>query len=240
MPFPRRMRHEAGRRGAREVVRISDGLRTGLTTALFALCAACAAVLMTRDVNWRHNHDRAIELGDAAGRAGDYSLAERHYRRAVEFNPYSPLAHLNLGALLDRRLADNENAMKHYRYSQKFGGVEQYDAFIKNGIAILDMIGAGVLEDPAYALEDIFLAVEAGSLDSFKARLAPALAGDADRYWRSWRERGRGDLRYRRMRRRIGGRYDAALDIAYPDGTSMSMHFSCSPREPWRLSLAFP
>ncbi|MDR0361944.1 MAG: hypothetical protein LBJ46_04575 [Planctomycetota bacterium] len=207
---------------------------------VWTLCAAGFVWLAAIDLDWKRNHDLALEQGDIAKYARHYDLSRRHYEEAVRINPYSADAHLLLALLYDRRLADNEQALKHYLYARKYAPDHEYTGMIDSSIEVLERIRSGVIEDPVDALADMEDAALDGYPEIFRLRLDPALAADADSYYRGWAARGRGTLAYRRMVREGDGGWRAVLDLAYADGSVMSAHFRAVPGRPWRMMLAFP
>lgn len=207
---------------------------------LWTVSLVGVAWLASIDFDWKHNHDLAIERGNIAKYAGDYPLSRMHYEQAVRYNPYSADAHLALAVLYDRRLADNEKALRHFLYARKYNPEHPYKTVVDDSIDALDLIRTGIMEDPMDALADMETAVGIGSPDRFRRRLAPALEGDADAFYRAWIARGPARLSYRRLVREGGGGWRAILDLHYDDGVAMSMHFLAAPAAPWRMTLSFP
>ncbi len=112
----------------------------------------------------------------------------------------------------------------------------------REGCAIYDSAGMTleeVIDVLAGASEKGWLAVRLHTGD-------PSLYGGKDAgeagaaHFRAWRERGAGKIVYSRVETDGSGMYDAELELAFPDGSSMSMHFRCPLRSIWKLSLSFP
>ncbi|MDR1611937.1 MAG: hypothetical protein LBT97_04040 [Planctomycetota bacterium] len=207
---------------------------------LWTISLTGVAWLATVDFDWKSNHDIAIERGDNAQYTGDYGLARMYYQQAVRFNPYSADAHRMLATLYDRRFADNENALRHFLYARKYDPERRRRSAMDDSTDALDLIRAGVIEDPMDALSDMETAVGIGSLERFRARIGPAIEQDAETFYQAWIARGPGRLSSRRMIREADGGWRAVLDLYFDDGAAMSMHFRAAPTLPWRMTLSFP
>lgn len=208
---------------------------------VLALCAAGAGwLVLGRDVDWPSRNRAARARALAAENAGDYGRARSGYEEALVSHPYDWEAHLRLANLLNHRLNVRSDALRHYLHALAYSPDRSIDAAARAEIAILHLLRNGELEDPADALEDMFLAAGAGAREEFLFRLDTGLLEGGDSYWSAWRERGRGKIAYSRIESDGRGLYDAMVELVFADGSSMSMHLRCPLRNIWRLGLSFP
>lgn len=211
-----------------------------LALAVGAGAVAVGIAVLARDVEWRHRGREAVRLGDGARDNGNYEAARDHYLRAIADNPYDWEAHHRLAAILNHCLNDHEGALRHYllalAYSPDPGIV---DATTRE-VTILRLMRAGELENPAQAIEDMFQAVESNARSAFVGRLDDPLWHAAEAYWQGWLRRGRGKVAAMKIASVQGGHYHAAVELGFPDETSMLLHLRCPPRDVWRLNLGFP
>ena len=216
------------------------GARKALALALAGIGACLALFVMTRDLDWKRNHDAAMALGREAFMNGDITAARDSFGRAAAFNPFSADAHFSLANLCDTRLGDNEGALSHYLAGLECDPDHPRAGEAAKALAALDMIRSGRIEDPLDAVADMTLAVRDDLFAAFGERLDPKLTAFAGAYWSAWRERDSGALIQRRISQNDAGGFDAVLGFSFRDGSSMSMHFSCLAGQPWRLGVGFP
>ncbi len=207
---------------------------------MLIVCLLLLSWIATRDLQWKRKHDAAMEHGTWAANADDFQAARDYYLQALIFNPYSPEAHYRIAEIYGSFFGENEEALKHYAAALDFAPKQQRAVEAANAIAVLEMIMAGILEDPVDAVEDMYIAASQQSLASFSNRLDPTLPGNAGAYMKAWSERGKGVLRHRRIRQRSDDEFDAVLSFSYANGDRMSMHFTCQPGQPWKLDASFP
>ncbi len=216
--------------------------------ALAVACAAAAAawLVFTRDVGWPVRARDARIRGRQAEAAANYAGARAFYEAALADNPYDADTHLRLARLLSRRLLDRAAAHREYLYALAYSPDPMIIPDVEAEMRILTLLQSGELEAPENAIADMTAAVEAGAEGLFRLRLDPSLYGGKDAgeagaaHFRAWRERGAGKIVYSRVETDGSGMYDAELELAFPDGSSMSMHFRCPLRSIWKLSLSFP
>lgn len=210
--------------------------------ALGLVCAAglAAWLVFARDVDWPARARAARTRGREAEAAGDYPRARIFYETALANNPYDAATRLRLAHLLNHRLGDRAAAHRQYlralAYSPDPAVVPEAEAELR----ILSLLRAGELETPEDAVADMLAAAESGAEALFAGRLAGRLREAAPAHFRAWRERGRGEIVYNRVVAAGDGLYDAMLELAFPDGATMSMHFRCPLRNIWQLNLSFP
>lgn len=215
-------------------------LRRWLAIALILLSAAGAYFVFSRDIDWETRNKEARRLGLSAEHNGNFNAARAYYEAALANNPYDWETHLSLANILNHRLNNQNDAIRHYlfalAYSREPSLVESTNAEVE----VLRLMRSGKLENPASALEDIFLAVEAGAEQSFYRRLSISTRDDWPVYWKNWNTRGRGQVTRTRIVSTHDGFYDAMIEMDFPDNTSMSIHMYCPLQDIWRLELSFP
>lgn len=222
-------------------VRNSDNsLRGWLAVLLLLLSAAAAYFVFTRDIDWDKRGREERGLGQTTHNNGNQELARDHFEAALANNPYDWRAHLALANLLNHYLGNQDGALRHYLYALAYSPEPGIENETQTKITILRLMRTGELEDPRNALEDMFVAVENDAVGIFSRRLSVSLYEDAQAYWKGWKERGRGRISYCRIENTNDGYYDATVELDFPDGTTMAMHFICSLREVWRLQVSFP
>ncbi len=214
--------------------------RRWLALALMALSIAAAAVILSRDMDWEKRSREARYLGLIAESNGNYETARAHYETALANHPYDWATHLSLARILNYRLNDYANALRHYLFALGYSPQMAIAQEVNPEIELLKMVFRGELENPGHALEDMFRAIEEGTEELFYLRLSPRLRDSLPDYWRGWTERGRGKLVFCRMRDENNGFFDAHVSLVYPDETVMSMHMYCVKGQVWRLELGFP
>lgn len=207
---------------------------------LAILTIGAAAWLLSRDVGWENRRREAKALAQAAAENGNFQSAKQYYLVALANQPYDWESHMALARIDYLRLSDFESALRHYLYALAYTTNQPVAQEAREEIEILRLIRLGELENPRDALEDMFLAAEEGAERMFITRLSPELAEDAESYWQAWSGRGRGELRYCRIRKGNDGFFDANIELHFPDETTMSMHFYCVKGTVWRLELSFP
>ncbi len=208
---------------------------------LLVLCAAAAGwLVLSRDVGWPARRRTARARALAAESARDYPLARSHYEAALAADPFDWETRLGLANLLNHRLRVRDAALRHYLLALAYSP----DSFVADEteaeIDVIRLLAEGGLEDPADALEDMFLAVEAGAKAQFAGRLDIWLLEGGDRVWDVWRGRGRGEIVFSRIESGGRGMYGATVELAFADGTSVSLLLRCPLRNIWRLSASFP
>ena len=219
---------------------INNGVRFWAALILALGAGTAAWLVFTRDVDWQARNREARMQGYTAEINGNYPLARSRYETALANHPYDWETHLRLANLLNHRLNDQNDALRHYLYALAYSADSSIVAETEAKIRILYLLRTGELEDPQNALEDMFTAAETGTKNLFLRRLDAGLYQGAESYWSAWRGRGRGSVAFSRIEAGRDGMYDALLELDYPDGTIMSMHFRCPLRDVWRLSLSFP
>ncbi len=230
------------RRSSDTEVRTKDaGRSVHAWAAVILLLSAIvlAAWLVGRDTDWEERSAAERESGLSTLANYRFPEAKVHFETALGINPYDWATHLSLAQVLSRHLNDNAGALKHYLLALAYAPEDADLKPLTDQVDILSLIRSGFMEDPTDAVEDMFMAVEAGVKSAFYRRLSPRLRGDFAAYWEAWNLRGRGKVVFRRIARE-GGDYDALLAIAFADQTTMSMHFHCIARESWRLDVSFP
>ena len=215
-------------------------IRKMLTVVLIAVSLMLYVFIMTRDLEWKRKHDAAMNQGRRALAIGDVPAARDFFSQASVADPFSAEAYFSLAEICDRRLGDEEGAFRYYLASLACAPDHPRASEAETALHAINMIRAGVIEDPQDAAADMALAANEGTLGIFAERLTPDLAPLAETYWRAWRERGVGVPIQHRIIRNNEGRFYAVLGFAFPDGVSMSMHFSCLAGHPWQLTLSFP
>lgn len=222
------------RRGA------GNGVRFWFALALALGAGTAAWTVLTRDVDWPTRNRDARAQGRTAENNGNYPLARARYETALANHPYDWETHLRLANLLNHRLNDQDDALRHYLYALAYSPDPAIVAETEAKIRILRLLRTGELEDPQNALEDMFVAAETDTENLFFRRLEAGLRPGRESYWNGWRERGRGVVAYSRVEAGREGMYDAVLELEFPDGTTMSLRLRCPLRDIWRLSLSFP
>ncbi len=212
-----------------------------ILAAVLVLATVSAAYLVfTRDVSWERRNSGARRQGLNAVHNGNFLAARDYFQNALANHPYDWRTHYNLANIQSHRLNDPEAALKHYLYTLAYCPESAILARARAEVDILRLVRSGELENPADALNDMFDSAEGGARWLFEQRLSLPARGEAEAYWQGWRKRGRGMLANLRIRIRGESLYDAYMEVRYPDGTVMSMHFTARLRDIWRLSLAFP
>lgn len=215
--------------------------RRWLALALVFFSLLSAIMVFSRDVEWRQRRHEARRQGLTAEVNGDFPAARRHFETALAYHPYDWETHLSLAEVLNHRLGDYDNALRHYLYGLAYSPEPAVVEPTRRKISILRLIRAGELEDPRDALADMFLAAEAGERRTFNRRLAANLLPKAPQYLESWGERGRGEVLFSRVLGERDGFFDATVELSFPEsGTTMSLHLQCPLRDVWQLSLGFP
>lgn len=214
--------------------------RRWLALFLIVVSAGAAAWLLSRDIDWESRYREARRLGVEAEYNGNFPLARRYFETALADNPYDWATHLALARLLDRRLGDVTGALRHYLYALAYTAEPLVEAEAREAVSILRMIRQGVLENPVYALEDMFLAVEAEAPNAFRQRLGPGLNEDFRVFWEAWNERGRGTLSYQAISMAGDGLFYARVAVAFPNNVSMAMRLRSEKNDIWRLDSSFP
>ena len=206
---------------------------------LFSVCAM-GVWLATRDFRWEQRAEEAKLRGTTARQNGAFKTASIHYQEVLANNPHDWEAHLALASLYDHRLDKPGEALKHYLYALAYSPEPSIAGEARSSVDIIRLRMAGDLENPADALDDMFMSVESGSRDLFRHRLGDSLRPDIDAFWNAWNARGRGSIIYSRIAVLGDNLYDAYIEISYQDGSEMSMHFVCVENDVWRLYASFP
>ncbi len=214
--------------------------RRWLAIGMVALSIIAAIWLFSRDIEWENRRREARLNGLSAEANGNYQAAREFFELALANHPYDWKTHLSLARILNHRLGDYTGAMRHYYYALGYTPEPSAMQDVRSELEVLDMIRRGELENPRDAIEDMFLAMEAGTEQLFRYRLSRRLKDDFSAYWNAWRQRGRGDTVYCRIRNEKDGFFDANVDLVFPDATSMSMHLYCVKNQVWRLEISFP
>ncbi len=211
-----------------------------IAVVLLLAAIGVAAWLYQRDTDWEERSRDHRSRGVAAMNNNQYLEARVHFEAALAANPFDWTAHQLLARVFGNFLHDNSGALRHYLYALAYAPESTDVKEMTDQVDVLYLIRAGFLESPADAIEDMFLAVEAGAKSAFFSRLSPRLRGDFAAYWDGWSRRGRGVVTYQRVWKEQSGLYDARVSVAFPDQTALSMHLLCSARDTWRLDVAFP
>ncbi len=214
---------------------MAEILRMG-AAIVFTLCAAGAAWLVfTRDVDWPVRNREARLRGHAAEGGGDYVLARSWYEAALASHPYDWDTRLQLANLLNYRLFDREGALVQYLYALAYSPDPSIAAETEAKVRVIRLLRGGELEDPADALEDIFVAAETGAEDLFLSRFAEEATGtEGNDLWEAWRGRGRGRVQFSRVESGRDGVYVALLEVEYPGGEAAPVRMRCRVRELWK------
>jgi hypothetical protein len=215
-------------------------LRRWLATGLFVFAMASAIAVWCRDVDWEKRQHEARAMGRTAETNGNYQRARQYYEAALANHPYDWESHFSLAKILNHHLNDQDDALRHYLYAMAYSPESAVVANARQETVILELVRSGEIENPLDAVEDMFMAVEAGAREAFALRLSPALRKSADIYWRAWKKRGRGTPVFSRVHNERDGFFDAVVELDFPDGTSMSMHLHCPYLDIWRLDVSFP
>ena len=208
--------------------------------ALALVLLAAALWLFTRDTRWSIRQMEARERGLAAELNSQPVAARAAYEEALATNPYDWETHLSLAGIFYHWLNNHEGALRHYLLAMAYCPDPAMVDEISRAAGILSLIRDGSLENPADAIEDLFQAAETEAEHLFLQRLGPDLRGDFDLFWKTWRERGRGIVVYQTISLGSDGRYDAGVEITFPDGVDMFLRLGCRRRDIWRLNLSFP
>lgn len=214
--------------------------RTWLALMLGLLAVLGALVVLTRDVAWDSRCRQARLLGHTAYGNGNYQAARTHYEEALANNPYDWESHYSLAQIFNHRLNDYEGALRHYLYALAYSPDAVIVESTKREINILRLIRSGELENPLEAVEDMFQSVESNARHAYLRRLELRLRRDIGAYWEGWRTRGRGEVVSTKITSNHEGIYDAAIELQFPDDTSMLLHLQSPLRDIWRLDLSFP
>lgn len=237
------MSHRTQRRStdADGIARPRGTNRRVLAAVLVVLALLSALLVFSRDVEWRERRQEARRMGIMAEENGDYQIARRHFETALACHPYDWESHLSLAELLNYRIGDYENALRHYLYCLAYSPEPSAADPVRKKISILRLIRSGELEDPRDALADMLLAARMEARQTFERRLSEDLLPEAAHYLESWRRRGPGEVFYARVLSGRDGCFDATVGLSFPeDETLMSIHLRCRPRDVWQLSLGFP
>lgn len=217
-----------------------DPFRRWLALILVVVSISAAVLIFSRDTAWESRRKEARRLGLAAENGGRFPEARAHYETALVNHPYDWRTHLSLANLLNHRLNAPEDALRHYLYALAYAPEPALLAEAGKQVEILKLMRRGELENPHDAIEDMFLAMEAGAESIFYRRLSIILRHDAGAYWEGWRRRGRGTVTRMRIVGHRDGFYDALAELDFPDETSMSLHLYCPLKDIWRLEVGFP
>lgn len=217
-----------------------DPLRRWAALMLVLLCIVAAFLVFSRDVSWESRRREARALGLTAEHNGNYEAARRHFEAAVANHPYDWETHLSLANILNYRLNDPDNALRHYLYALAYAPEPSLLRDAQNEVDVLNLVRRGQIENPHDALDDIFAALEANAESLFYRRLSIVLRADAKAFWDGWKQRGRGTVSGVRIVSRHDGFYDAMVELDFPDETAMSVHLYCPLGDIWRLELSFP
>jgi hypothetical protein len=208
-------------------------LLPGLTASLLLL-------LSFLDLDWERRSIAARIAARLAEDRGVYASAAILYRAALADQPYDWESRLALADIQYRHDRDTSPVLGNYLIALAGTPEEYARADTAGKMRILRLFRSGALEDPADAVDDMFLAVEAGARRAFIRRLAPELLADAGAYWKGWRERGRGRMVSRRIFENGDGSYDAIVELAFLDGSQMSVRLAGTESGAWRLAYGFP
>lgn len=215
-------------------------LRRWLAVILVLLSFAAAYAILSRDTDWEERGRASRAKGDTAYHNGNYRAAGEHYENILADNPYDWEVHLALANILAQKLNDPDDALRHHTLALAYSPEPTIVEDTKQKIAVLRLLRSGELENPYDAIEDMFLAVERDSEDMFARRLSVGLGQNPDPFWNAWKNRGRGAITHMSIVSAHDGFYDAALELDFPDSTSMSMHLRAPIRDIWLLDLSFP
>lgn len=214
--------------------------RRWVALVLIGISLALAYLALTRDIDWQKRRRETRALGLTAEMNGNHADARRYYETALRNDPYDWETHLSLARVMNHYLNDHDGAIRHYLYALAYAPNPSVAEETEKEIAILRLLRSGELESPLDALEDMFLAVEGNARTVFSRRLSLGIRRNATTYWEAWTKRGRGTPVFCRIESKRDGFFDAMLELNFPDGTAMSMHFHCPYRDIWRLELSFP
>lgn len=217
-----------------------DPLRRWAALMLVLICVVAAFLIFTRDIAWEPRRREARGLGLTAEHNGNYAVARIQYETALANHPYDWETHLSLANLLNYRLNDQDNALRHYLYALAYSPEPSLLRDAQSEVEILKLIRRGEIENPYDAIDDIFSAVESNAETLFYRRLSIVLRRDAKAFWEGWRKRGRGTVSGVRIVSRHDGFFDAQIELDFPDATSMSIHLYSPLRDIWRVELSFP
>jgi hypothetical protein len=217
-----------------------DPLRRWLALFLVLASIVAAFSIFNRDVDWHSRNRLARKRGDTANHNGNYEAARAHYEAALANNPYDWETHLALADILAHKLNVPDGALTHYSFALAYSPEPSIVEGARQAITVLRLIRTGELENPYDAVDDMFRAMEGGARELFMRRLSIGLRADADAFWEAWNARGRGSISSIKIVYGHDGFYDAALELDFPDDTTMLMHFRCPLRDIWRLDLSFP
>lgn len=215
------------------------GLRW-LALLLGVVAVVAAYLVFSRDVDWRTRNLDEKGLGETAYSNGNYMVARQHLLSAIANDPYDWEAHYQLASIMNRRLNDHEGALKHYLLALAYSPESSIVEPVRREISILRLIRSGELENPLEAIEDMFQCIESNARHTFMRRLELRLRRDGSAYWDGWRLRGRGKITGVTITSNHDGLYDAAIELQFPDQTSMLLHLQCPLRDIWRINLSFP
>ncbi|MCC8190803.1 MAG: hypothetical protein LIP77_09260 [Planctomycetes bacterium] len=219
----------------------TDGLLRPLAAVTALAAVICAAVfLFSRDVHWQRRQRAFSRQGRLAEDNGNYDIARHYYLMALANNPYDWQTHYTLATMLNHQVSDYQHAVRHYYYALAYASDPTVLDASRKEVELLQLVLSGELESPLDAMEDLFLAVEAGAPESFTARLSLRLRPDAAVYWQAWNRRGRGRVTHTHISGGRDGFFNARVDVDFPDGTSMSMHLLSPLHDLWRLDVSFP
>ena len=219
---------------------LTNPVRRWAALLLVLLALAASFLIFTRDVNWEGRNRVGRMHGDTAYRNGNYESARAHYEAALANNPFDWKTHLSLANILFHKLNDQSGALRHYLFAVAYSPEPEVVEEARELIQLLRLMRAGELENPYVAIAEMFLAVETGAADVFQRRLSIGLRDDTAVYWEAWRKRGSGSVTGMRLTSGRDGFYDAALELEFPDATSMLLHMRCPLRDIWRIDLSFP
>lgn len=215
-------------------------LRRWLAVFLVLASIAAAYAILGRDVDWQSRNRTARKRGDTANHNGNYEAARAHYEAALANNPYDWETHLALADILAHKLNVPDSALRHYSFALAYSPEPSIVEGARQEVTILRLMRAGELENPYDAVVDMFRAMEEGTKELFTRRLSIGLRNETDAFWEAWKARGRGSISSMKIVSGHDGFYDAALELDFPDDTTLLMHFRCPLRDIWRLDLSFP
>ncbi|MCL2000037.1 MAG: hypothetical protein FWG74_01265 [Planctomycetes bacterium] len=211
--------------------------------ALFLLLATISLALwfFRRDTG-RETEKWAVAAGAMTAlddRRSNFSETRNHLEAALAVNYQDWRTHHALAGVLSHFLSDNTGALKHYLYALAYAPEYADVGEITEQTDILQLIRAGLLENPAHAVEDMFLAVEAGTKNLFFDRLSLRLQEAFAACWDGWSKRGRGTVVWQSVIKEQSGAYGARLSVAFPDDRILSVRLRCSIRDRWLLDASF-
>lgn len=204
------------------------------------LAAGLTLLLASLDLDWERRSGEARAAARLAEELGEYASAAILYRAALADQPYDWESRLALADIQYRYDRDTSVALGNYLAALAAAPEEYAGAATARKMRILRLFRSGALEDPADAVDDMFLAIEAGAELAFARRFAPELLSDAGTYWSGWRERRRGKVVSRRIFENGGGPYGAIVELAFPDDSRMSVRLVGTESGAWRLVSGFP